>query len=84
MKTDPLLDLFRTDLHRPLLSPSAPTDVPVRWIGPMVLRQPSPADAVRPARVLEMQARIEAGSYEADPDEMAEGMLEAIAPARRH
>jgi len=83
MKTDPLSDLLRHALTVPLLSLAASANGQGGRTG-LVLPRSLHADGIDAARVLEMRARIEAGRYAPDPDEVAAGVLEAIAPTRRH
>jgi anti-sigma28 factor (negative regulator of flagellin synthesis) len=51
------------------------------WIQPA--RSPLPA-GVNETRVRAMQLEIAAGRYAPDSGEVADGVLSAIAPARRH
>ena len=76
MKTTLLPDALRLDWIGPLARLRSPSAGALR---PMLVRQG--IDGVRVTAVLEA---LRAGHYVADADEVAAGVLAAIAPGRRH
>lgn len=85
MKTILLSELLRSDPNGPFapVNPDAASGT-ARWKGGSAHPRLTLADGIDVARVRAMQTEIEAGRYAPDPDEVAEGVLATIAPARRH
>ncbi len=87
MKTTLLPEALRCDWIGPLAglpSPAVARAETARWSGMAARLQMLMGKGIDGIRVAAVQEVIRAGRYVADTDEVAAGVLAAIAPGRRH
>jgi Anti-sigma-28 factor, FlgM len=87
MKNTFLAELLRSEWIGPVASlalPACASGGAARWTVTTARLRHVLGNNIDAARVMAMQAAIEAGCYAPDADEVANGVLAAIAPTRRH